>query len=107
MYANVEGLAKAYRDANVLRADETLTSFIQGFNKEDAMCDFTDAGKGKECTDFKLRGEILVAWLFFFYLSSDMPRVVDVHGANPYVFSAFRAGYLERSLPTDHLLCFG
>lgn len=65
MYANVEGLTKAYQDASVLRADETLTSFIQGFNKEDTMCNFTDAGKGKECTDFKLQGESLVAWFSF------------------------------------------
>ncbi|KAF7182600.1 hypothetical protein CNMCM7691_002171 [Aspergillus felis] len=55
VFANVEGLTEAYRNNNILSAGETLTSFIQGFNQENALCDFVDAGKGKECADVKLR----------------------------------------------------
>ncbi|GAQ09766.1 hypothetical protein ALT_7087 [Aspergillus lentulus] len=55
VFANVEGLTEAYRNNNVLSAGESLTSFIQGFNQENALCDFVDAGNGKECADVKLR----------------------------------------------------
>ncbi|GFG22135.1 CCCH zinc finger DNA binding protein [Aspergillus udagawae] len=55
VFANVEGLTEAYRNNNILSAGETLTSFIQGFNQENALCDFVDAGNGKECADVKLR----------------------------------------------------
>lgn len=59
MFANVEGLTEAYRNNNILSAGESLTSFIQGFNQENALCDFVDAGNGKECADVKLRGQSL------------------------------------------------
>ncbi|KAL3472275.1 CCCH zinc finger DNA binding protein [Aspergillus californicus] len=55
VYANVEGLTKAYRGANVLHPSQDLGGFIQGFNKSDALCDFVDVGQGKECCDAKLR----------------------------------------------------
>ncbi|KAF4212317.1 hypothetical protein CNMCM5878_001420 [Aspergillus fumigatiaffinis] len=55
VFANVEGLTGAYRNNNILSAGESLTSFIQGFNQENALCDFVDAGNGKECADVKLR----------------------------------------------------
>ncbi|PLN85267.1 CCCH zinc finger DNA binding protein [Aspergillus taichungensis] len=66
VYANVEGLTKAYHDAEVLTADESLTSFIQGFNKADELCNFVDAGNGKECADVKLRAHF-------------KQNIVDVH----------------------------
>ncbi|CRG83859.1 CCCH zinc finger DNA binding protein [Talaromyces islandicus] len=55
VYSNVEGLTKAYRDANVLPVGETLTPFIQAFNKANTLCDIVDAGNGKECADVKLK----------------------------------------------------
>ncbi|KAL1969126.1 hypothetical protein VTN77DRAFT_380 [Rasamsonia byssochlamydoides] len=55
IYANVKGLAKAYRDASILADVMELDAFIQGFNMEDGLCDFVDAGSGKECSDEKLR----------------------------------------------------
>ncbi|KAM0107149.1 hypothetical protein ACP6JB_007256 [Aspergillus fumigatus] len=59
VFANIEGLTEAYRNNNILSVEESLTSFIQGFNQENALCDFVDAGNGKECADVKLRGQSL------------------------------------------------
>ena len=56
VYVNVEGLTQAYRGANILRGEDNLTTFIQGFNKADTLCDIVDAGNGKECADVKLKG---------------------------------------------------
>jgi hypothetical protein len=56
VYANVDGLSKAYRDANIITADDGLVNFIRGFNMENVLCDFVDAGSGKECSDVKLKG---------------------------------------------------
>ncbi|QKX60430.1 uncharacterized protein TRUGW13939_07575 [Talaromyces rugulosus] len=55
VYVNVEGLTQAYRGANILRGEDNLTTFIQGFNKADTLCDIVDAGNGKECADVKLK----------------------------------------------------
>ncbi|KAJ5661908.1 uncharacterized protein N7477_009524 [Penicillium maclennaniae] len=65
VYANVTGLAKTYRDTSSVTYEGVL-SFIQGFNMENTLCDFVDAGKGKECSDVKIRA------LFEHYL-------LDVH----------------------------
>lgn len=56
VYANVTGLAKTYRDAGIVSSEDVLRSFIQGFNMENPLCDFVDAGNGKECSDMKIRG---------------------------------------------------
>ncbi|KAJ0419671.1 CCCH zinc finger DNA binding protein [Aspergillus carlsbadensis] len=58
VYANVQGLTKAYREANILRGDQNLDPFIQGFNMERTLCDFVDAGNGKECADAKLQAHL-------------------------------------------------
>lgn len=58
VYANVRGLAKTYRETKTISEVGTLLSFIQGFNMEDVLCDFVDAGDGKECSDVKIRGKI-------------------------------------------------
>ncbi|OOF94813.1 hypothetical protein ASPCADRAFT_516207 [Aspergillus carbonarius ITEM 5010] len=55
VYANVPGLMKACREANILRSNEALDPFIRGFNMENPLCDFIDAGNGKECSDVKIR----------------------------------------------------
>jgi hypothetical protein len=53
----VSGLAKVYRNAKITPTDDTFDSFIQGFNMENPLCDFVNAGNGKECTDEKLKGQ--------------------------------------------------
>ncbi|KAL4889610.1 CCCH zinc finger DNA binding protein [Aspergillus ambiguus] len=55
VYANVTGLAKTYRDTGIISSKDVLESFIQGFNMENQLCDFVDAGSGKECSDVKIR----------------------------------------------------
>ncbi|KAF3385157.1 hypothetical protein F1880_002609 [Penicillium rolfsii] len=57
VYANVRGLAKTYRENQTISEEGTLLSFIQGFNMEDVLCDFVDAGDGKECSDVKIRAQ--------------------------------------------------
>ncbi|KAL6230452.1 hypothetical protein BDW75DRAFT_234379 [Aspergillus navahoensis] len=44
VYANVAGLTKVYRETNILRPDQDLSAFIRGFNMENPLCDFIDAG---------------------------------------------------------------
>jgi hypothetical protein len=60
MYANVTGLAKTCRDTGIISSEEALRAFIQGFNMESPLCDFVDAGNGKECSDVKIRGDSMV-----------------------------------------------
>jgi hypothetical protein len=57
VYANVKGMAKAYREANILSEQHVFGEFVQGFNMADPLCDFVDAGTGKECSDEKLKGK--------------------------------------------------
>ncbi|KAJ5192190.1 CCCH zinc finger DNA binding protein [Penicillium cf. viridicatum] len=54
VYANVAGLSKTHYDTGIVSSQDVLNSFIQGFNMEDTLCDFVDAGNGKECSDVKL-----------------------------------------------------
>jgi hypothetical protein len=55
VYANVRGLAKTYRDNGIL-PDLRFDDFVRGFNMGDVMCDYVDAGNGKECADEKVKG---------------------------------------------------
>lgn len=57
VFANVTGLAKTYRNSGVISSEFALGFFIQGFNMENPLCDFVDAGNGKECSDVKIRGD--------------------------------------------------
>lgn len=66
VYANVAGLGNTYSDTSVVSSQYVLNSFIQGFNMEDTLCDFVDAGSGRECSDVKIRGKIvlpLIPWV--------------------------------------------
>lgn len=56
VYANVAGLTKTYRDTGTISANDTLEAFMRGFNMENVLCDFVNAGNGKECVDVKIRG---------------------------------------------------
>ena len=63
VYANIKGLGKAYRDANVLEQPSDIEHFVRGFNMGDPLSDFIDAGSGKECSDEKIRGQSLLSKL--------------------------------------------
>lgn len=104
VYANVEGLTKAYRDANVLHDDKNLTSFIQGFNKADTLCDIVDAGNGKECADVKLKGQSLI-FVILQCGSSGIHQAKDTKLRYFKICRSFRAGYRRRSLFASRLLC--
>jgi hypothetical protein len=55
VYANVKGLTKTYKEMELL-SETTFDEFVRGFNMGDAMCDYIDAGNGKECSDEKVKG---------------------------------------------------
>ncbi|KAL4993645.1 hypothetical protein BDV10DRAFT_199437 [Aspergillus recurvatus] len=42
--ASVAGLTKIYRETGILRPEQDLSAFIRGFNMENPLCDFIDAG---------------------------------------------------------------
>ena len=56
VYANLKGLARTYKDMDILSEPGQLEEFVRGFNMGDAMCDYVDAGTGKECSDEKVKG---------------------------------------------------
>ncbi|KFA49116.1 hypothetical protein S40293_07112 [Stachybotrys chartarum IBT 40293] len=53
VYANVKGLAKTYKEMDVL-SEPVFDEFIRGFNIGNVSCDYIDAGDGKECSDKKV-----------------------------------------------------
>lgn len=53
----MNGLTKTYAEANILDQREEFARFVRGFNMAHPLCDFIDAGNGKECSDVKIRGE--------------------------------------------------
>ncbi|KAF1998760.1 hypothetical protein P154DRAFT_523804 [Amniculicola lignicola CBS 123094] len=55
VFANLAGLAKTCHEAGVYSSPVDLGYFVNGFNKEDALCDMVNAGDGKECADEKIR----------------------------------------------------
>ncbi|KAI8307608.1 hypothetical protein K4K61_003452 [Colletotrichum sp. SAR11_59] len=55
VYANLKGLAKVYHDTQILKNVEILNDFVRGFNRGSSLCDFVDAGNGKECADEKVK----------------------------------------------------
>jgi hypothetical protein len=57
VYANLQGLAQSYQNSGLLSNGQTLEEFVRGFNMGDPLCDYVDAGNGKECADEKVKGE--------------------------------------------------
>ena len=53
----MNGLNKMYGDSSILEQREDFGRFVRGFNMGHPLCDFIDAGNGKECSDDKIRGE--------------------------------------------------
>jgi hypothetical protein len=56
VYANLKGLAKTYKETEILPPSAWFEDFVRGFNMGDPMCDYVDAGNGKECSDEKIKG---------------------------------------------------
>lgn len=57
LYANMKGLSKTYCDAKILEEREHFERFARAFNMAQPLCDFVDAGNGKECSDSKIRSK--------------------------------------------------
>ncbi|KAK2744911.1 hypothetical protein FQN55_006473 [Onygenales sp. PD_40] len=55
VYANMKGLRRTYKDTGILADEGDFEFFVRGFNMGHPMCDFIDAGDGKECSDEKIR----------------------------------------------------
>ncbi|PGH34035.1 hypothetical protein GX50_03182 [[Emmonsia] crescens] len=55
VYANLKGLRRTYQEAQILDDENEFELFVRGFNMGHPMCDFVDAGAGKECSDEKIR----------------------------------------------------
>ena len=56
VYSNLKGLSKTYKEMGLL-SDGVFEDFVRGFNMGDVMCDYIDAGNGKECSDEKVKGQ--------------------------------------------------
>ncbi|EEH36427.2 CCCH zinc finger DNA binding protein [Paracoccidioides lutzii Pb01] len=50
-----KSLRRTYQEAQILDDEEEFELFVHGFNIGHPMCDFVDAGAGKECSDEKIR----------------------------------------------------
>ncbi|OQD69257.1 hypothetical protein PENPOL_c002G10241 [Penicillium polonicum] len=93
VYANVAGLAKTYSDTGIVSSADTLRSFIQGFNMHNTLCDFVDAGNGKECSDVKVAAHFehylhdVHCQHIIFCGSADngYARVLGPHGGSNYI----------------------
>ncbi|KAH6957246.1 CCCH zinc finger DNA binding protein [Fusarium avenaceum] len=55
VYANLQGLSQSYQNSDLLSNGQTLEEFVRGFNMGDPLCDYVDAGNGKECADEKVK----------------------------------------------------
>jgi hypothetical protein len=58
IYANMRGLSKACRQANIIREEERMSEFVAGLGASHPLTSFTDAGGVKEAADAKMRGRI-------------------------------------------------
>ena len=57
IFASTKGMSRAYKEAAILPEQYCFEEFVQGFNKADPLCDYIDAGPGKECSDTKIKGK--------------------------------------------------
>ncbi|KAM0446213.1 hypothetical protein ACHAQK_001130 [Fusarium lateritium] len=80
VYANLKGLAQSYQNSGILSNGQTLEEFVRGFNMGDPLCDYVDAGNGKECADEKVKA------LFRHYLD-------DVHCRHVFFGASADNGY--------------
>jgi len=53
LYANYKGLSKTI-EGNKIASRALFGEFVRGFNMADTLCEYVDAGDGKDCADVKL-----------------------------------------------------
>jgi hypothetical protein len=66
-------MTKVYKDPNNFSEEHNFEEFLQGFNMADPLCDYVDAGTGKECSDVKLKGGLQITPHYLFHLNSQFP----------------------------------
>lgn len=105
VYANVKGLANTYKEMDVV-SEPTLDQFVRGFNMGDAMCDYIDAGNGKECSDEKVKGMVATQ----LRTVAGGPSVADLgkrySNSTPQMSTVSRFSSAA-ALTTDTLVCSG
>lgn len=69
VYANFKGLARVYKEMDSPLHDVPIDEFVRGFNMADDVCDYIDAGNGKECSDEKVKGNLLSPLLYATHLT--------------------------------------
>lgn len=57
VYSKMQYLTKTYHAAGILQDESTLQTFVQGFNRVDALCEYIDAGNDKEGADNKVQSK--------------------------------------------------
>lgn len=65
VYANVKGLARTYKEMEIIPQLTLFDEFIRGFNMGNVMCDYVDAGDGKECADEKVKSRSPAVELYY------------------------------------------
>ncbi|KIX06198.1 uncharacterized protein Z518_04172 [Rhinocladiella mackenziei CBS 650.93] len=89
MFANMAGLSKTYQESKILSDPMFLRQFLQGFNKEHALCHFIDAGDDKEAADKEME---------LFYNNAHCKHIMFAgSGDNSY------AGFLRQYTLTDQI----
>jgi hypothetical protein len=58
VYASLKGMTKTYKEMENMAGSPPFDEFVRGFNMGGLMCDYVDAGNGKECTDEKVKGRL-------------------------------------------------
>lgn len=103
------GLSKTYHEVKIVPDLMVFRQFVQGFNKEHALCHFTDAGDDKEAADNKVKGrcrtwssantaERFVAQVELFYDNVHCKHIMlAASGDNSY------AGFLRQYSLTDQV----
>lgn len=69
VYSKMQYLNKTYYRTGVLQGENTLQTFVQGFNRVSALCEYIDAGNDKEGADHKVRSTF--AHLLWQYVSAN------------------------------------
>ncbi|KAF7534645.1 hypothetical protein G7054_g6045 [Neopestalotiopsis clavispora] len=55
VYANLLGMADVYKKLDTTVNSPHFDEFVRGFNMGSPLCDYVDAGNGKECSDEKVK----------------------------------------------------
>lgn len=62
VYTNLLGMADVYKKLDTTANSPHFDEFVRGFNMGSPLCDYVDAGNGKECSDEKVKGEMFTLY---------------------------------------------